>query len=289
MSASYDPTAQMEVRVFDVPYLHHGDTPYLATVYQPQGPGLFPALINIHGGRWNRGSRGAQELFNRAIATSGAVVVAVDFRVAPEYPYPAQVIDANYAIRWLKAHAAELNALADNIGCMGASSGAHTMMLNALGPRDPVYTALPLAEAPETEASLAYAISLSGVLDSYARYQYAKRTGRAGLVQATESYFLSEDRIREANPQTVLERGEAAELPPLLIIQGTKDDNVPNEIPERFAQIYQERGGHIELEWFPDSPHQIAKGPGPQTERAVGLMKQFIARQLAALGTRSPV
>ena len=84
-----------------------------------------------------------------------------------------------------------------------------------------------------------------------------------------------------------MDRGEKAQFPPTLIIQGTSDDNVPMSIPERFVPAYQQAGGSIEIEIFPDMVHGFANTPGPESDRAIARMKDFVARQLA--GARAAV
>ena len=54
---NYDPTRRYDFKVEDVEYRHDSDQSWLAMVYQPQGNGPFPALIDIHGGAWNNGDR----------------------------------------------------------------------------------------------------------------------------------------------------------------------------------------------------------------------------------------
>ena len=281
-STAYEPDRTHEVRVWDVEYLQTPGETWEARIYQPQGTGPFPALLFVHGGAWNGGSRTGQELFNRGLAASGLVVVAVDFRLAPDHKYPAQVIDVNYATRWVKAHAPEFNARPDGIGGLGSSSGGHTIMLSAMLPGDPRYGTHLSPELEGYDARLDYVLLTWPVLDSYARYQYAKSSGLDRLVSMTENYFSSHDAIREGNPQGILDRGGPAVLPPVLIIQGTADENVPMSIPENFVTSYRSAGGEIEIEVFPGMPHGFGEGAGPETDRALGLMKRFVARQLAA-------
>ena len=119
----YNPDGNFEAKVHEVEYRNDGGNPWMVTIYEPQGSGPFPALLDVHGGAWNRGDRTADDVMNRALAASGVVVAAVDFRLAPEHPYPAQVQDVNFATRWLKAHAAEFNADPATVGGMGCSSG----------------------------------------------------------------------------------------------------------------------------------------------------------------------
>ena len=86
--------------------------------------------------------------------------------------------------------------------------------------------------------------------------------------------------MKEGNPQLVLERGEQTSLPPALILQGTNDSNVPLAISEGFVDAYEAAGGSARRELFPDMPHAFARDPAPETDRAISLMKAFLAEQL---------
>ena len=69
-------------------------------------------------------------------------------------------------------------------------------------------------------------------------------------------------------------------LPPALIPQGTKDDNVPLAISERLVATYKSLGGSSERAVFSDMLHAFTREPGPETDRESQLMKSFIAKQL---------
>ncbi len=206
-TSAYDPDQTFEVQTRDLVYLEGQDGSWPARIYQPLGPGPFPALLDVHGGAWNRSTYLANETMDQVLAVSGIVVVAIEFRLAPDHPYPAQVADVNYGIRWLKSHAHEFNADPDSIGALGASSGGHTVMLNALRPHDSRYTAIPLPDGKDVDASLRYVLACWPVLDSYARYLYAREAGEDRLATSTEAYFLTEDAMQEGSPQLVLSRG----------------------------------------------------------------------------------
>jgi acetyl esterase/lipase len=277
----YNPQANYEVRSFDVPYQQGLGQPWEATIYQPQGDGPFPAILFVHGGAWNGGHRTQQVVFNTGLASSGLVIASVDFRLAPDHPYPAQVEDASYGIRWLKAHASEFNASPEHVGGAGASSGGHTLMLAAMRPYDPRYTGLSSPDVEGHDGTVAYAIAGSPVLDSYARYQYAKGIQNDGLMVNTESYFLTEDAMQEGSPQGILDSGEDAVLPSLLIIQGTADLNIPMSIPRKFFESYRASGGNVEIEEYLDMPHNFILREGKETDHALEIAKSFVARQLA--------
>ncbi|HLH22347.1 MAG TPA: alpha/beta hydrolase [Chloroflexota bacterium] len=281
----YGPTSTYQVKVFDVAYRRDGDETWLARIYQPQGAGPFPALIDVHGGVWSGGDRFSNAARNEALAASGLLIAALDFRLAPRDPYPASVADVNYGTRWLKAQAPALGGDPRRLGGIGASSGGHLVMLSAMRPHDPRYTALPGPE--HVDAGLAYVIACWPILDPYARYRFAQASGRPELVRGSEGYFLNAETMQEASPQGILDRGEPAALPPTLVLQGTADKNITMAMTERFLAAYRAAGGAIELERFPGMGHGFGDPPGANLERALELMKAFIARQLAAAGPAS--
>jgi acetyl esterase/lipase len=282
MEMSYDPAATFELKVSEVEFRRtEGGRQLMARVYQPQGAGPFPTVLDLHGGAWRRKDRLAEEPMDRAIAAAGALVVAIDLRLSAEAPYPASVQDANYGVRWLKSRAAEWNGDPARVGVYGSSSGGHVAQLLALRPRDPRYNAIPLPAAPPLDATIAWVATRSPISDTYARFQQAERMQRGAMIENNRLYFDPWETIHEASPQEILERREAVSLVPMLIMQGALDDNVLPAIQEKFAATYRAAGGVCELTVFEDSEHEWVATPGPQTDRARRMVKEFIARQVA--------
>src|SRR5258705_8344437 len=123
-AAAYDPEARFDLVVSEVELRRNAAGRMLmARIYQPKGHGPFPTVLDLHGGAWTRKDRLAEEPMDRALASSGLLVVAVDLTLASEAPYPACVQDANYAARWLKANAATWNGDGSRVGVYGSSSG----------------------------------------------------------------------------------------------------------------------------------------------------------------------
>jgi acetyl esterase/lipase len=91
----------------DVDYLQVDGKVFQATIYQPEGPGPFPAILDVHGGAWVREDKRRDEhvLMDKALAAMGMVVVAIDYRQSDQHHYPDSVVDVNFAIRWLRANA----------------------------------------------------------------------------------------------------------------------------------------------------------------------------------------
>src|SRR5690348_1618331 len=177
-------TQTIEIRpTFDVTWQ---DVEYLpglfARVYQPQGEGPFHAVIEIHGGAWNNNDRTQNAPMVQELAAHGLVVASVDFRLGGQAPYPASMADINFATRWLKAHAASFNATPVALGGLGLSSGGHMVMLSAMRPHDPRYSAISLDA--DVDASLAYVMMGWPVLDPYARYLRAQSQGRTQTLES---------------------------------------------------------------------------------------------------------
>ena len=283
MATNYNPAANFEINEWDVEFRKIPTRTLMARIYQPQGAGPFPALLDLHGGAWNDKDRFANVPMDQAIARSGVLVVAIDLTLGGEAPYPQSVQDANYGVRWLKSKAAEWKGDPATVGVLGSSSGGHVAQLLGMRPRDPRYNALPLAGHPNIDATVAYVATRSPISDPYARYLNAERRGRTEMMNKSKTYFNPWETIFEANPQQILERKEKAELAPLLVMQGGLDDNVLPAIQEKFAATYRAAGGDIVCEVFEGCGHIWIENPGPQTDRAHEMVKAFIARQLRAL------
>jgi acetyl esterase len=264
----------------DVEYLRHRDKPLLARLYRPKGPGPHPGLIEVHGGAWTTNDRMANIVIDEALARAGIFVMAVDFRMPPEAQYPASLCDINYATRWLKLRAKEFDLKPDRIGGLGSSSGAHQLMLSALRPRDATYSATRLPGGELFDASLAYVVLCWPITDPLARYRMVTSNGNTRLADAHRAYWPDEAAMADANPQLILERGEAGPPPPALELQGTNDDNVVPDMADRFAAAYRKAGGMLELVKFPGAPHAFtARDPNSaDARRALELITDFVLR-----------
>jgi len=271
---------KFEVDMRDVEYQSLAGKPWLARIYQPKGSGPFPTIVDVHGGAWHNGDRTNNAGIDEALAARGILVAALDFRQPPEAGYPASICDINLAVRWLKAHAAEFNGTVA-VGAFGNSSGGHQVVLNALRPRHAPYSALPLPNHPEINASLAYVIAGWPVIDPLYRFHFAKEFNRQEHIQAHIDYWRTEEAMAEGSPQTIIERDEQVDLPPILMLLKANDRNHPLEMQERFIASYRKRGGAIEVHTFDGLPeHRMIPSPSqPETMRAIDTITAFIRRQ----------
>jgi acetyl esterase/lipase len=282
-TARYDPAAKFQITVTDVEFRRNeAGRMLMARVYRPAGPGPFPTVLDLHGGAWNGKDRHAEEPMDRALASSGLLVVAIDMTLAKQAPYPACVQDANYAVRWLKWKAPSWNGDPSRIGIYASSSGGHVAQLLAMRPDDPRYNKIPLPEAPTLDAKIAYAAMRSPISNTVGRYENAKKRGADGMVRNNTTFFNPIETIHESNPQEILDRHERIALVPMLIMAGSLDDNVLPEFQTKFAATYKAAGGEIQFELFEGAPHNWVAEEGPLTDRARQMVKAFIARQLGA-------
>jgi acetyl esterase len=281
-----------DIKIEDIEYIRHGDTPLLARLYRPQGTGPFPIMVELHGGAWCRQDRLADKLIHEALAKSGVIVAALDFRQPPVAPYPASLQDIHYAIRWLKTRATDLGSRPDMVGSMGNSSGGHQAMLLAMRALDAHYGALPLpAGSPAVDATVRCVILCSPVIDPLGRFHYAKELKAGGqpypalvdeVLPCHDAYWQSEDAMAEGGPALALERGETVQLPPVLYLQGTEDLAHPRPHLDRFVAAYRKAGGMVDLELF-DGEGQgfiMRKAGSPASNRAIETIVEFVHKQI---------
>ena len=245
------------VDISDVEYLNHGGAPLLAKRFKPQCSGPFPIMLELHGGAWVRGGRDNGDTANEALAKTGVIVAALDFRTQERYP--ASVADIHYAVRWAKSQAASWNGIPDSVGAMGTSSGAHQAMLLGMRPNDSRYAALPSPAGSSADGTLACVIMVSPVIDPLGRYLYAKGlrsdcTPPEGMGERTppmhEQYWGTEEAMAEGAPARILAAGEKTELPPTLALRRSYEAAHPRPDFDEFIDQYRKAGGPIDLTIF---------------------------------------
>ncbi len=115
----------------DVTYCTVGDVALKMDVYTPDTmTNPAAAVIYVHGGGWTDGDKasgGSREI--REMLARGYLVFAINYRLAPEYKFPAQIQDVKCAVRHLRANVAVYNLDPDRIGAWGNSAGGHLVSL----------------------------------------------------------------------------------------------------------------------------------------------------------------
>jgi len=110
----------------NIVYCEIGASRLMLDAYIPSYPDttLFPAVILIHGGGWHSGNRLMEKPIAIYLAKRGIASFTVDYRMAPEFPYPAAVIDLKTALRWIKSTSSEYSVDTNHIAALGCSAGA---------------------------------------------------------------------------------------------------------------------------------------------------------------------
>ncbi len=127
-----EPVANVENRKIPGP---GGEIPI--RIYTPQGSGPFPILVFFHGGGWVIGDIDSHDPTCRRLTNlAECLVVSVDYRLAPEHPFPAAPEDCYAATQWVAAHATELHADASRIAVGGDSAGGNLSAVVAQMARD---------------------------------------------------------------------------------------------------------------------------------------------------------
>jgi acetyl esterase/lipase len=262
----------------DIEYLRHGERALKLRLYKPRGAGPFPVVVDLHGGAWGKGSLEECRGRDEALAKAGLLAVGLDFRDGND-GYPTALVDINYAIRWLKARAAQLQTRADLVGICGASSGGHLAMLAAMRPHDPRYTAIALpGGSPAVDATVRSVAMAWPVINPLSRFRNAVRERAKGtawvgdIPERQGSFWKNDENMAEGNPVLMLERGEKVVMPPALWVQGRPDpvhdyrdpeSPVALNEPERFTAIYRKAGGTIELQYIDQAARTTSASHDP--------------------------
>ena len=106
-----------------------GDRDLHVDVFRPDNDSVYPALLMIHGGGWNSGSKALQVPMAQEIAKRGYVTIPVEYRLIPEALYPAGLHDVKTAIRWVRKNSKKLGVDPDKIAVSGCSAGAQLATL----------------------------------------------------------------------------------------------------------------------------------------------------------------
>ncbi len=106
-------------------------------IYTPSNEGILPAVVFFHGGGFIGGSVDVVENPCKALAEkAGAVVISVDYRLAPEHPYPAGLTDCFESVTWVYEHAEEIRVNPQQIAISGDSAGGNLSTVCALMDRE---------------------------------------------------------------------------------------------------------------------------------------------------------
>ena len=245
-------------------------------IYNP-GPASGPLAVEVyfHGGGWVVGDLESHDAVCRAVANrAGCVVVSVDYRLAPESPFPAPLEDAYAATRWVAEHAAEIGADPDRLAVGGDSAGGNLAASVCLlarergGPR----IALQVLVYPVTDGGCA-----TGSYDEFAR---SFSLERADMLWYWNHYLGDQDRLQPlASP---FRAPDLSGLPPALIITAGYDPL--RDEGEAYAQRLREAGVPTTLTRYDGVIHGFLGmlGVVDESQQAIEQVAHALRTQLVA-------
>lgn len=246
------------------------DTCMLTTtlrLYSPKGTvgERLPLLIYLHGGGWTFGSLNSCARFCNAMAASGAVrVLAVDYRLAPEHPYPAGLGDCCAALQYACEHAADLGIDAQRISIGGDSSGGNLAIATALRQSQAVHSLVLFY--PVTKA-------FADGSDSWARYGRGYGLDSCIMEQFNRAYTLHAEPTDTLISPGLCADATIAALPPTLLVAAERD--ILRDQGREFAAKAPQRIKRVEL---PYTVHLFITVPGQDAafNQAVSLALDFL-------------
>jgi acetyl esterase/lipase len=202
----------------DIPYRSGASKAWRLDLALPENFGgeRQPALVIVHGGGWRAGSK--QDRPYRTLlldyALKGYVTISVDYRLTTEAPFPACIEDVKCAVRWLRAHADQYHVDPDRIGAFGHSAGAHLVMMLALCPAS------------------------AGQEGDGGWNEYSSRLNAVAAGATPTRVRGSGPDADKSSPVTYI----SSNAPPILLMQGTKDEIVTVESVDQFVEKLKQAG-----------------------------------------------
>lgn len=218
--AEASPASALKPTQENLPYGKPGDEALTMDYYAGAGLGTHPIAIIIHGGGWTSGTskNGSEAYCADFLAPAGYDVFSINYRLAPQHPYPAAVEDVERAIRYIRFHAREWNGDAKKIALVGGSAGGYlsTMvgLMNAPGMK--VTEDVVDRESARVQA----VVTLFGVSDLR---DMQMNDSIHALIDPLIQQKGQEAALAQASPITYVN----PDAPPFLLIHGDKDESVP--------------------------------------------------------------
>ena len=242
----------------NIPYANDTNKKHLLDIYlPPKQPGKTPLVIWIHGGAWMVNDKyadmGYMKNTVRTFIDSGYALASIDYRYSTEAIFPAQIQDCNQAIEYLYQHAAEYNIDNKRIALIGFSAGGHLASLLGL--------------SNNNEAKDFYAdgvrphFKIKCVLDFYGPADLIMLAGNPDTSLNNDRNPVSillgttpikrPDIAKKASPVSYIDKND----PPFFIVQGEKDQSVPNTQSKILSSWLTLAGVPNELTVVPNAPH----------------------------------
>jgi acetyl esterase/lipase len=246
----------------DVIYGDAGNRPLRLDIYRPETPNGAAVLI-VHGGGWSRGSKDMLGPASTALAEQGFVVLAQEYRLTGEAPFPANIHDVKRAIRWAKENAGRLGFDADRLCLEGHSAGAHLVLLAAGTPDDA------RLDPPEGRGGVSQRVAAVCAIYPPTLFHFdGERPSGALAARVLPGADASAEAAELASPITHV----TPDYPPVMLLHGDADKVVPVSASRRFEERARAAGAKVDLHIYAGLPHGFANHPEirPAMMRMIG-------------------
>jgi len=244
--------------------------------YLPQTLGPNPAVILVHGGYWQSGDKADHVSLGKRLAAWGYAAFAINYRLAPEFPFPAAPGDVQCAVAWVREHATKYHVDPDRIAVLGTSAGGHLAALAGLA----AAPAAPPAPWQSSCGGLETNLQVQGIISCYGPLDlpfYAQEGEEARRIVTTflgRPCHMAPDLCRIASPIFYA----VTDAPPTLLIHGTADEAVSYENSERMYTALQAVGVEVTYLAVEGAGHGfISQFDTPESQIAMGAIQDFLA------------
>jgi acetyl esterase len=227
-------------------------------LHVPAASGHLPALVYLHGGGWTEGSAaGIDELCDTLARDAGCVVAAVDYRLAPEHPFPAALDDCFAATAWLAEHGGGLGIDTARLAIGGGSAGANLAAAVTLLARD------------RGGLALAFQLLTYPPMDHAALADDERATFQRADIEWHWSQYLPTPSDGDDPRASPLRATDLSGLPPALVI--TAEHDPLTEEAEAYAERLLAAGVPVTVHRFAGAQHGFFASATPQGEAARAL------------------
>ena len=259
----------------DIAYVEGGHEQQRLDIYLPAKAGPHPLIVYVHGGAWRGGAKADMPLGK--LVAQGFAVASVDYRLSTVAAFPAQMHDIKAAIRFLRAKAGEYGFDARRFAIAGSSAGGHLAALAGVtgGHADLEGS---LGAHRDQSSGVQAIISLFGASDLTTILAQSTPQGLKMRVPALELLLgglpdAKADLARLASPVFQVD----AHAPPLLLIHGDRDPQMPIEQARELQVRYKELGRPVEFHVIPGAAHGGAQF---HDDERTALMGTFLTKHL---------
>lgn len=236
----------------DIEYAKVGDVSLKLDLHRPQGENP-PLIVYVHGGGWRAGSKKDVPIVD--LYDKGFAIASVDYRLSTQAVFPAQVHDIKAAIRFLRAKAGLFHINASKIAIIGSSAGGHLAALVGVSNGNQELEGS-IGEHLDQSSDVQAIVSFFGASNLETILSQSTPKGRDFRIPALKLLLgdtpdKKPELAKLASPVTHLDKHD----PPLLLIHGDADPQMPPQQSLELAKAYESLGLPVTLIMLPGSLH----------------------------------